>query len=95
MVGPFIFLDHMGPACFEAGDGMDVRPRPHIGLATVTYLLDDSIVHRDTLRSDQEIVPGDVDASMQASATSPLPEDHAERSAYVIEGERESKAFPH
>ena len=60
MVGPFIFLDHMGPARFEAGDGMDVRPHPHIGLATVTYLLDGSIVHRDNLGSDQEIVPGDV-----------------------------------
>lgn len=60
MVGPFIFLDHMGPARFEAGDGMDVRPHPHIGLATVTYLLDGSIVHRDTLGSLQEVVPGDV-----------------------------------
>lgn len=176
MVGPFIFLDHMGPARFEAGDGMDVRPHPHIGLATVTYLLEGSIVHRDNLGSEQEVVPGDVnwmtagrgvahsertgevaravprtvqgiqswvalprareddapgfshhegnslpvlrdrgvavrvvageaygarspvpvvshtlyvDASLDAGAALPLPDDHAERGAYVIEGEVE------
>lgn len=60
MVGPFIFLDHMGPARFEAGQGIDVRPHPHIGLATLTYLVDGSILHRDTLGSAQEIVPGEV-----------------------------------
>ncbi len=176
MVGPFIFLDHMGPARFEAGEGMDVRPHPHIGLATVTYLLEGSIVHRDNLGSLQEVVPGDVnwmtagrgvahsertgevtrtlprqvqgiqswvalpraheedapgfshhegaslpvlqdrgitarivageaygtrspvpvvshtlyvDASLEAAAALPLPDDHAERGAYVIEGEVE------
>jgi redox-sensitive bicupin YhaK (pirin superfamily) len=60
MVGPFVFLDHLGPARFEAGQGVDVRLHPHIGLATVTYLLDGSIFHRDTLGSTQDIVPGDV-----------------------------------
>jgi len=60
MVGPFVFLDHLGPARFEAGQGIDVRPHPHIGLATVTYLVDGSIFHRDTLGSAQDIVPGDV-----------------------------------
>jgi redox-sensitive bicupin YhaK (pirin superfamily) len=60
MVGPFVFLDHLGPARFEAGQGIDVRPHPHIGLATVTYLLDGSIFHRDTLGSKQDILPGDV-----------------------------------
>jgi redox-sensitive bicupin YhaK (pirin superfamily) len=60
MVGPFVFLDHMGPARFERGQGVDVRPHPHIGLATVTYLIDGSIFHRDTLGSAQDIVPGDV-----------------------------------
>jgi redox-sensitive bicupin YhaK (pirin superfamily) len=60
MVGPFVFLDHLGPARFEAGHGIDVRPHPHIGLATVTYLVDGSIFHRDTLGSAQDIVPGDV-----------------------------------
>jgi redox-sensitive bicupin YhaK (pirin superfamily) len=60
MVGPFIFLDHMGPAEFAPHTGMDVRPHPHIGLATLTYLIEGSVVHRDTLGSAQEIVPGDV-----------------------------------
>jgi len=60
MVGPFIFLDEMGPAQLPAGLGMDVRPHPHIGLATVTYLFDGTIVHRDSLGSVQPIVPGDV-----------------------------------
>ena len=60
MVGPFVFLDHMGPARFEAGEGIDVRPHPHIGLATLTYLVAGSLFHRDTLGSAQDIVPGDV-----------------------------------
>ncbi len=60
MVGPFIFLDHMGPAEFRAGQGVDVRPHPHIGLATVTYLFEGEIVHRDSLGSAVPIVPGDV-----------------------------------
>src|ERR1700749_796262 len=60
MVGPFIFVDHMGPAEFHAGQGMDVRPHPHIGLATVTYLFEGSIFHRDSIGSEQEIVPGAV-----------------------------------
>jgi redox-sensitive bicupin YhaK (pirin superfamily) len=58
MVGPFIFFDQMGPAQFLAGSGMDVRPHPHIGLATVTYLFDGSIMHRDSEGNMQEIVPG-------------------------------------
>jgi redox-sensitive bicupin YhaK (pirin superfamily) len=60
MVGPFVFLDHIGPAVFAAGLGLDVRPHPHIGLATVTYLLDGELVHRDSLGSVQSIRPGDV-----------------------------------
>ncbi|WP_423379671.1 pirin family protein [Burkholderia sp. LMG 32019] len=60
LVGPFIFFDHMGPATLPPGTGLDVRPHPHIGLATVTYLLDGAILHRDSLGSRQEIVPGDV-----------------------------------
>jgi redox-sensitive bicupin YhaK (pirin superfamily) len=60
MVGPFIFFDQMGPGEFLAGRGLDVRPHPHIGLSTVTYLFDGEILHRDTLGSDQPIVPGDV-----------------------------------
>lgn len=60
MVGPFIFLDEMGPATFAPGEGIDVRPHPHIGLATVTYLFEGEIRHRDSLGFDQLIRPGDV-----------------------------------
>jgi redox-sensitive bicupin YhaK (pirin superfamily) len=60
MVGPFIFFDHFGPAVFQTGQGIDVRPHPHIGLATVTYLLDGEIVHRDSLGSAVPIRPGAV-----------------------------------
>jgi redox-sensitive bicupin YhaK (pirin superfamily) len=60
MVGPFVFLDHMGPADFPAGQGMDVRPHPHIGLATVTYLFEGEIIHRDSVGSDIAITPGAV-----------------------------------
>jgi len=59
-VGPFIFFDHMGPAAFAPGAGVDVRPHPHIGLATVTYLFDGAFMHRDSLGSAQLIRPGDV-----------------------------------
>jgi len=58
MVGPFIFFDHFGPVQFLAGKGMDVRPHPHIGLATVTYLFDGRILHRDSEGHVQEIAPG-------------------------------------
>ncbi len=60
LIGPFIFFDHMGPAMLAPGVGLDVRPHPHIGLATVTYLFEGSIMHRDSLGSEQKIVPGDV-----------------------------------
>jgi redox-sensitive bicupin YhaK (pirin superfamily) len=60
MVGPFVFWDEFGPAYFEAGHGLDVRPHPHINLATVTYLFEGEIFHRDTLGSAQAIRPGDV-----------------------------------
>jgi redox-sensitive bicupin YhaK (pirin superfamily) len=59
-VGPFIFFDHMGPAVFATGSGVDVRPHPHIGLATVTYLYDGEFMHRDSLGTAQLIRPGDV-----------------------------------
>lgn len=59
-VGPFVFLDHIGPVSFQPGTGMDVRPHPHIGLATVTYLFEGEILHRDSLGHVQPIRPGDV-----------------------------------
>ena len=58
MVGPFIFFDQMGPAQFLAGHGLDVRPHPHIGLATVTYLFDGRVMHRDSEGNALEITPG-------------------------------------
>lgn len=60
MVGSFVFLDQMGPALLASGQGLDVRPHPHIGLATMTYLLDGSILHRDSLGTIQPILPGAV-----------------------------------
>src|SRR4051812_39920116 len=60
LVGPFIFFDHMGPMDMAPGTGTDVRPHPHIGLATVTYLFSGEIFHRDSLGSAQAIRPGDV-----------------------------------
>jgi len=59
-VGPFVFVDHMGPADFPAGKGINVRPHPHIGLATISYLMEGSMLHRDSLGTIQEIHPGDV-----------------------------------
>jgi hypothetical protein len=60
MVGPFIFFDHFGPAEFRAGEGIDVRPHPHIGLATVTFLFEGEIMHRDSLGTAAAIRPGEV-----------------------------------
>jgi redox-sensitive bicupin YhaK (pirin superfamily) len=60
LVGPFIFFDRMGPAILRAGQAIDVRPHPHIGLATVTYLFDGKIRHRDSLGTEMVIEPGDV-----------------------------------
>jgi redox-sensitive bicupin YhaK (pirin superfamily) len=60
MVGPFIFFDQMGPGEFLAGRGFDVRPHPHIGLSTMTYLFEGEILHRDSLGAAQPIRPGDV-----------------------------------
>jgi redox-sensitive bicupin YhaK (pirin superfamily) len=60
LVGPFIFWDHMGPASFGPGEGIDVRPHPHINLATITYLFEGEIIHKDSLGSDVAIRPGAV-----------------------------------
>lgn len=60
LVGPFIFWDHMGPVAFQPDSGMEVRPHPHISLATVTYLFEGAVFHRDSLGTAQVIRPGDV-----------------------------------
>ena len=75
MVGPFIFLDQMGPAELIIGKGLDVRPHPHIGLATVTYLFAGEILHRDSLGTLQPIRPGDVNWMTAGSGIA-----HSERS---------------
>ena len=85
MVGPFIFFDQMGPAIFRSGEGLDVRPHPHIGLATVTYLFEGEIVHRDSLGTVQSIRPGEVNWMTAGRGIV-----HSERTARErrVEGER-------
>jgi redox-sensitive bicupin YhaK (pirin superfamily) len=75
-IGPFVFFDQMGPAQFNPGTGLDVRPHPHIGLATVTYLFDGQILHRDSLGSVQAIRPGEVNWMIAGSGIV-----HSERTA--------------
>jgi redox-sensitive bicupin YhaK (pirin superfamily) len=84
MVGPFIFFDQMGPAEFVTGQGIDVRPHPHIGLATVTYLFRGEFQHRDSLGSDQMIRPGAVNWMIAGRAVT-----HSERTS------EETRANPH
>ncbi len=60
MVGPWVFFDHMGPANFAAGEGINVRPHPHVNLATVTYLFEGEILHRDSLGTEAAVLPGDL-----------------------------------
>jgi redox-sensitive bicupin YhaK (pirin superfamily) len=76
MVGPFIFFDQMGPGEFLTGQGVDVRPHPHIGLSTVTYLFEGEILHRDSLGTEQPIAPGDVNWMTAGRGIS-----HSERTA--------------
>ena len=83
-VGPFIFLDHMGPAILPAGRGIDVRPHPHIGLATLTYLTDGSLFHRDTLGTALEILPGEVNLMVAGRGIA-----HSERSSDAARGREE------
>lgn len=67
MVGPWIFFDHMGPVTFPAGPGVAVRPHPHVNLATVTYLFEGEILHRDSLGFEQTIQPGDINLMVAGS----------------------------
>jgi redox-sensitive bicupin YhaK (pirin superfamily) len=83
MIGPFIFFDQMGPGEFLTGNGLDVRPHPHIGLATVTYLFDGSIMHRDSLGTQLQIVPGDVNWMTAGSGIA-----HSERTDANLRGHR-------
>lgn len=81
-VGPFVFVDHMGPAVFEPGRGVDVRPHPHIGLATVTYLWAGTLHHRDTLGNAQDIAPGAVNWMTAGRGIA-----HSERSPQALRSE--------
>lgn len=74
MIGPWVFFDHMGPAVFGPGEGSNVRPHPHINLATVTYLFEGHIHHRDSLGSDEVISPGDINLMVAGSGIT-----HSER----------------
>lgn len=76
MIGPFIFFDHMGPVTFPRGipRDVDVRPHPHIGLSTVTYLFEGEIMHRDSVASEQAIIPGEVNWMIAGSGIT-----HSER----------------
>src|SRR5690606_7126959 len=85
MVGPFIFFDQMGPNEFLLGQGLDVRPHPHIGLATVTYLFDGAIVHRDSLGTEMTIRPGDVNLMTAGRGIV-----HSERSPENLRGQPQS-----
>ena len=75
-IGPFIFFDHFGPVAFAPGEGMDVDPHPHIGLATVTYLFEGEILHRDSLGSVQAIKPGEINLMVSGNGIV-----HSERTA--------------
>src|SRR5690348_4106438 len=79
MVGPFIFVDEFGPARLPAGRGMDVRPHPHINLATVTYLFEGAIEHRDSIGSHQVIEPGAINLMTAGSGIV-----HSERSPQAL-----------
>ena len=88
MVGPFVFFDQMGPAQFLIGNGIDVRPHPHIGLATVTYLYSGSILHRDSLGTKKEIHPGDVNWMIAGRGIS-----HSERTSAEVRARPKSSLF--
>lgn len=96
MVGPFVFFDHMGPAEFGPGEGLEVRPHPHIGLATVTYLFDGGILHRDSLGSHQRIEPGAVNwmVAGRGIVHSERPPDFDPPRAMTVEGIQTWVALP-
>jgi len=79
MVGPFVFFDHIGPAEFIKGNGVDVRPHPHIGLSTVTYLYNGSMYHKDSIGTSASVEPGDVNLMTSGKGIT-----HSERTALDI-----------
>lgn len=95
-VGPFVFFDHMGPVQFAPGQGLDVRPHPHIGLATVTYLFEGEIMHRDSLGVIQPIRPGDVNwmVAGRGIAHSERTRDEIRKSGAALHGIQSWFALP-
>lgn len=88
MVGPFIFMDHMGPSLLQPGNYLDVDQHPHIGLSTLTYLLEGEIIHTDSIGTQKRIVPGSVNlmtAGKGVTHTERTPEDMRDRS-YTLHG---------
>lgn len=85
LVGPFIFFDRMGPVLLRAGEAIDVKPHPHIGLSTVTYLFDGEIKHRDSLGTEMVIEPGDVNLMTAGRGIV-----HSERSPENLRGRPQS-----
>ena len=83
MVGPFIFVDHMGPSLLEPGNYLDVDQHPHIGLSTLTYLLDGEIIHEDSMGSSQRIMPGSVNLMTAGKGVT-----HTERTPADMRGKR-------
>jgi len=83
MVGPFVFFDHMGPSVLPPEQPVEVRPHPHIGLSTLTWLFEGTIMHRDSLGSAQEIIPGEVNWMTAGSGIV-----HSERSPERLRGQR-------
>ncbi|GAB1261241.1 pirin family protein [Aurantivibrio plasticivorans] len=88
MIGPWIFFDHMGPANFPPGEGIDVRPHPHINLATVTYLFEGEMFHRDSLGNALAICPGDINLMIAGKGIvhSERQRDEVKRANHHIEG---------
>jgi redox-sensitive bicupin YhaK (pirin superfamily) len=95
-VGPFVFLDHMGPAHETPDTDHDVRPHPHIGLATVTYLFEGAMMHRDSLGNRQLIEPGAINlmSAGRGIVHSERRPDHLRRSSYVVHGLQMWTALP-
>lgn len=95
-IGPFVFFDHMGPATLPAGQGIDVRPHPHIGLSTLTWLFDGSMMHRDSVGAVQEIKPGEVNWMTAGSGIvhSERSPDHFRDNDARIEGIQTWHALP-
>jgi redox-sensitive bicupin YhaK (pirin superfamily) len=88
VVGPFVFFDQMGPAILGRGKGLDVHPHPHIGLATVTYLFDGEILHRDSLGNTQSIRPGAVNWMIAGRGIA-----HSERTPPELRARDRSRLF--